>query len=88
MSPYLFLFCVAGLSNALDAAVKQGQISGSRVSSTALEISHLLFADDSFLFFKALTEEVNVVKTILQAYVDRSGQPINFQKFWIFSAQR
>lgn len=75
-----FFFCVEGLSNLLDKAEVEGKIHGCKISSTAPEISHLLFADDSFLFFKASLAESNYIKEILQTYAYVSGQEINYQK--------
>lgn len=84
LSPYLFLFCVEGLSNQLESSVARGSISGCKISPTAHVVSHLLFANDSFMFFKATIGEVNVVKSILHTYASNSGQAINFQKSGIF----
>lgn len=39
--------------------------------------SHLLFAYDRYLFFKANDSEAMVVKRILQEYVVASGQLVN-----------
>lgn len=86
LSPYLFLLCLEGLSNVLDNAAARNQISGCRISSTALEITHLLFADDNFLFFKATRDEVARVKSILMSYVEQSGQAINFKNPGFISA--
>lgn len=47
-------------------------------------MSHLLFADDSFLFFKAKVEEALAVKRVLQEYEHQSGQAVNFNKSGIF----
>lgn len=80
LSPYLFLFCVEGLSNLLDEATQRDQIHGCKISASALEITHLLFADDSFLFFRATREEVTKVKSILENYEASSSQAVNFQK--------
>lgn len=80
LSPYLFLFCVEGLSNALDKAACEGRIRGSQVSPTAPTLTHLLFADDSFLFFQANTVETTAVKSLLNEYEALSGQSVNFQK--------
>lgn len=77
LSPYLFLFCVEGLSNSLDAAAEEGKIHGCRISPTAPEVTHLLFADDSFLFFKATNEEANHVKGILERYAAVLGHAIS-----------
>lgn len=80
LSPYLFLFCVEGLSNALDTAAADGQINGCQVSQNAPVVTHLLFVDDNFLFFKDNRDEVLRVKSMLSCYADQSGQAINFQK--------
>lgn len=43
-------------------------------------ISHLLFADDSFLFFRATDSKFQTVKDILSSYERASGQAVNLQK--------
>lgn len=60
LSPYLFLICVEGLSIALDKAWDQGRIHGCQISPTAPIISHLLFADDSFLFFNVRRKKLKL----------------------------
>lgn len=47
---------------------------------TAPSITHLCFADDAFLFFRALPAECIMVKTILETYSKASGQEVNFSK--------
>ena len=84
LSPYLFLLCVEGLSNMLDSASNNDSIHGCRISPLAPVISHLLFADDSFLFFKATLEETLVVKKLLNEYENLSGQSVNFSKSGVF----
>lgn len=69
-----------GLSNTIDEATINGDIHGSRISANAPEITHLLFADDSFMFFKATIEEAKHVKKNLVKYEEVSGQSVNFQK--------
>lgn len=78
------MFCVEGLSNLLDNAVGEGQIHGCRVSPAAPKITHLLFADDSFLFFRATKEEATQVKNILNDYADISRQTVNYLKSGVF----
>lgn len=73
LSPYLFLFCVEGLSNLITNAAREGKIQGSIVAANAPAVTHLLFADDSFLFFQARAEEVCYIKDILQKYEVCSG---------------
>lgn len=43
-------------------------------------ISHLLFADDCYFFFKATEREAGVMKNILDRYERESGQMINYNK--------
>lgn len=87
LSPYLFLFCVEGLSKSLSSASETGHIEGCKISSRPLAMTHLLFADDNFLFFKATKEQTEVVKALLNQYERLSGQSINIQKSGImFSA--
>ena len=84
LSPYLFLLCVEGLSLSLRTATEAGSVTGCCVSRTAPSVTHLLFADDSFLFFKATTTETETIQGILNSYASYSGQAVNFQKSAIF----
>lgn len=84
LSPYLFLFCVEGLSRMIQKSANEGKVQGCRICMQAPAITHLLFADDSFLFCRLELEEVMEVKTILQKYELHSGQAINLQKSGIY----
>lgn len=83
-SPYLFLLCVEGLSRKLNNAADERKIHGCKISSNAPAITHLLFADDSFLFFKADRREAMAIKEVLKTYEMLSGHAVNFQKLGIF----
>lgn len=84
ISPYLFLLSAEGLSKSLTEAVTANAISGWRIFPTAPAISHLLFANDSFLFFKASNEEAARVKALLNEYKFLNGHAMNFQKSGVF----
>lgn len=73
-----------GLSRALNKTVTERKISGCKIQLEAPAVTHLLFADDSFLFCKADREEVSEIKRILQQYEMHSCQAINFQKSGIY----
>ena len=47
-------------------------------------MSHLLFADDLLLFFRANQEEVQTISDVLQVYATSSGLGINFEKSFVF----
>lgn len=85
--PYLFLLCVEGLSKSLTSVVVNMPINGCRINKNVPTVTHLLFADDNFVFFKATRNETEVVKSLLNLYERLSSQSINFQKSGImFSA--
>jgi len=86
-SPYLFILCVEGLSALIKRAKSKGSLHGVKICTTTPIISHLLFADDCFLFFKGSTDGANVMKGILASYEAASGQAINLQKLEIFSSR-
>ena len=46
----------------------RGEIHGCKVAQRDSRVSHLLFANNSFLFFKASIAECSAVKNILGAY--------------------
>lgn len=80
LSPYLFILCAEGLSVLLNQAESRGDIHGIRVARGSPSISHLLFADDCLLFFKANQREVQAVKDSLDLYCASSSQLINYDK--------
>ena len=72
-SPYLFLLVAEGLSCLLNSRVQSSNLSGIIVATSAPMVSHLLFTDDSLLFFKANTESADEVKDVLHIYCRASG---------------
>jgi len=79
ISPYLFVIAAEGLS----CLLKNG-IRGIEVAPTAPEVNHLLFADDSLLFFEASNDEARRVRDLLQVYCNASVQRINADKSSIY----
>lgn len=84
LSPYLFVLCVDILSSMIGSAHSQGLIEGIQASTFGPSITHLLFADDSFLFLKVSTSGITTIQSILDSYCQLSGQMVNFQKSIIF----
>uniref|UniRef100_A0A2N9GXY8 Reverse transcriptase domain-containing protein n=1 Tax=Fagus sylvatica TaxID=28930 RepID=A0A2N9GXY8_FAGSY len=84
LSPYLFLLCAEGLS----ALLRRGEVDflyrGVAVSRGGPRVTHLLFADDCMLFFRATTDECQAVMNILDKYEAASGQKLNNDKTSIF----
>jgi hypothetical protein len=65
LSPYLFIICAEELSCLIKQAEARGEIHGVKICRNAPIVSHLLFADDCFLFFTASNAEAEVMKNIL-----------------------
>ncbi|CAH9116414.1 unnamed protein product [Cuscuta europaea] len=74
LSPYLFLLVAEDLSVLLRRYETLGRIHGATVARGAPMISHLFFADDSLLFFRATHDEAALVKESLADYEGASGQ--------------
>lgn len=53
ISPYLYILCAEGLAGMLNRFEEANLIHGCKVARGAPSISHLLFADDCYFFFKA-----------------------------------
>jgi hypothetical protein len=84
LSRYLFIICAKGSSSLIRDAENRGTIFGTRICKGAPAVSHLLFADDCFFFFKAEEGEAQVMKNILSIYESASGQAISLPKFNFF----
>lgn len=78
--PFLFLFCTEAFSALLKRAEEQGRIHGAKVTKSAPSVSHLFFADDTFLFTRATGEEADKIKELIHQYETASGQRINLEK--------
>lgn len=80
ISPYLYIMCVEGLGDIIRRQESVGLIHGCSIAKGAPPISHLLFADDCYLFFRANKMEAGCIKNMLQRYELISGQTINYSK--------
>jgi hypothetical protein len=84
---YLFIIYAEGLSALIREAERQGDIHGTKICRNAPIISHLLFADDCFLFFRNGENEAQTMKNVLVTYEAASGQAISLPKSEIFCSR-
>lgn len=80
LSSYLFILVMETLSRLLTKGSDYNIFQGIKLSRTGPSVSHLFFADDSLVFFKATPEACEGVNNILAKFSRLSGEVINFQK--------
>ncbi|KAL9683236.1 hypothetical protein QQ045_015055 [Rhodiola kirilowii] len=80
LSPSLFLIAAEGLTRIINKAVQEGLLSGLEWSKNGVCLTHLQFADDTILFYKADLQEVQNLKAILESFAICSGLTINYGK--------
>lgn len=77
LSPYLFLLCTKGLVSLLKNSDINNDLRGIKVCRHAPSVNHLLFTDDSLIFYKTNSFSSHQLLDILQKYVVALGQCIN-----------
>lgn len=65
ISPYLFIIYHEGFTDLIKNYIQKGWIHGCRVANGAPSISHMLFADDSYLYCKTTINEASKVCQLL-----------------------
>uniref|UniRef100_A0A803NKG4 Reverse transcriptase domain-containing protein n=1 Tax=Cannabis sativa TaxID=3483 RepID=A0A803NKG4_CANSA len=68
ISPYLFLVCAEGLSALIRRFEERRWLHGCRVANRAPIISHLIFADDNYIYCKATDRESDEVQRLLRMF--------------------
>ncbi|KAM6569155.1 hypothetical protein CsatB_017140 [Cannabis sativa] len=84
ISPYLFIICAEGLSALIRLYEEKKWIHGCRVARRARYVTHMLFADDSFLYCSATMDEAHRVLELLHKFEEASGQKVNLNKSSVF----
>jgi hypothetical protein len=80
LSPYLFLFVADGLSCLIRKEIEDGALHELNICRRAPGVSHLLFVDDSLLFFEGSMQQAQVIKGILDRYERSTGQLVSLGK--------
>ncbi|RVW79102.1 hypothetical protein CK203_048195 [Vitis vinifera] len=83
LSPYLFVIAMEVFSAFLKRAVEGGFLSGCKAKGRSEEgvlISHLLFADDTLVFYKPSQDHLTYLSWLLMWFEAVSGLRINLKK--------
>ena len=82
-SPYLFVIVMEVFSCLLRRAISGGYLSGWRVrgrNGEGILISHLLFANDTFVFYEASQDQMTYLSWFLMWFEAYLGLRINLEK--------
>ena len=89
LSPYLFVIAMQVFSSFLKRAMDGGFMSGCKVKSEkGVQISHLLFADDTLVFCQASQNHLTYLNWLLMWFEALSGLRINLEKSELIPVRR
>jgi hypothetical protein len=83
LSPFLFVLVIEAFSRMLDAFTSRGLISGFSVGSSEqdrVNVSHLLFADDTLIFYEANASQIRHIGALLVCFEAVAGLKVNLSK--------
>ncbi|KAJ9561537.1 hypothetical protein OSB04_006697 [Centaurea solstitialis] len=84
LSPYLFTLVMEGFSLLFKRCISEARNFGYHAGCADLEITHLCFADDLFVFTYGDVASVEVLKRALHLFATHSGLSANLQKSEVF----
>ena len=84
LSPFLFILMVEAFDRAISDAYLKRTIFKKNFTRNLPNTTHQQYADDTILLGKSYFQEALGFKSILQSYMDASGQKVNKDKFEIF----
>ncbi|KAL9679762.1 hypothetical protein QQ045_017628 [Rhodiola kirilowii] len=84
LSPSLFILCMECFSRLLHKHINDGIIQPSFISGSALQVHHLLYADDLLIFTNGTKRSIEAMMEMLNSFCSWTGQHINKEKSNIF----
>uniref|UniRef100_A0A803Q660 Reverse transcriptase n=1 Tax=Cannabis sativa TaxID=3483 RepID=A0A803Q660_CANSA len=84
LSTYLFIICTDGFSSLIRRYEADRINQGCRVANGAPSVTHMLFANDSYLFCQATQNAADSMNRLLHSFELASGQRVNASKSSIF----
>ncbi|KAJ9535204.1 hypothetical protein OSB04_un001715 [Centaurea solstitialis] len=84
LSPYLFTLVMEGFSMIFKECIREASTFGYHPGCQELEITHLCFADDLFVFTSGDVGSVDILKRALQLFSAKSGLSPSLEKSEVF----
>lgn len=84
LSSYLFLVCVECFTTLIKDFERRKLVTGIQVAKGAPTLSHIFFADDSYVYRQANEEKADRIFNMLRIIGTASGQQINIDKYLVF----
>ncbi|KAJ9553566.1 LOW QUALITY PROTEIN: hypothetical protein OSB04_017611 [Centaurea solstitialis] len=84
LSPYLFTLIMEGFSAIFKRCIAEAAEFGFHSGCEQMELTHLCFADDLFVFTRGDVQSVEVLKKALDLFAIHSGLKANLEKSEIF----
>lgn len=88
LSPYLFILCGEVLSGLCKKAERNGTLHEIRLARGSPRVNHMLFADDTMIFFQASEESCTSLKKIILHYEEALGQQTNKGNSFLFFSSK
>jgi hypothetical protein len=80
LSPYLFLFVAESLTKLIAKAIQDKNLQEFKICRTSPGISHLMFADDCLLFFRASKDQAIAINNVVASFERGPGQLLSAEK--------
>ncbi|KAL0282125.1 UNVERIFIED_CONTAM: hypothetical protein Sangu_2969600 [Sesamum angustifolium] len=80
LSLLLFLFYAEAFSGLVRRAEEDGSIRGDHLCRHGPKVTHLLFADDTLIFYDAKLDAITVIRELLKRFERGSGLQANYKK--------
>lgn len=78
------MICIEGFTTLIKDFENHKLVQGIKVARTVPPITHMFFADDSYIFCKVNVESADNVMTLLRIFEQASGHQINNDKTLVF----
>ncbi|XP_058103493.1 uncharacterized protein LOC131247064 [Magnolia sinica] len=88
LSPSVFILCAEVFSRSISRLVAAGTVTPFRLKQGCIQISHLLYADDTILFLNGAASSLSKMRQFISKYQEVLGQKVNPRKSALFVSSK